>query len=174
MTIPDFSRYDAYVDQHFYAWVEELRVLCAEPTLAGQGVGIERGVELVLSLLEPLGARTEVVPIEGAPPVVLAELGRGDRTLLLYNHYDVQPPEPLDLWDSPPYAGDVRDGNFYARGVADDRGDFISRIFAIRAYQATMGDLRLRLRWFVEGEEEVGSPNLEPAIRANSQKLEAD
>lgn len=173
--IPDFSQYDAYIDQHFDQMVNELRDFCASPTLAGQSLGLEEGVEAVWALLEPLGAHIDVAPVgDGAPPVVLAELGRGDRTLLLYNHYDVQPPEPLDLWESPPYAGDVRDGKFYARGVADDRGDFISRVFAIRAYQATMGDLPLRLRWFVEGEEEVGSPNLEPAIRANSQKLEAD
>src|SRR5687768_8905149 len=174
MRTPDFSRYDAYVDQHFDAWVEELRVLCAEPTLAGQGVGIERGVELVLGLLEPLGARTEVVPIEGAPPVVLAELGTGDRTLLLYNHYDVQPPEPLDLWESPPYAGDIRNGRFYARGVADDRGDLLSRVLAIRTYLATVGDLPLRIRWLIEGEEEVGSPHIAPVVESHADALRAD
>ncbi|MEO5952080.1 MAG: M20/M25/M40 family metallo-hydrolase, partial [Chloroflexia bacterium] len=91
-----------------------------------------------------------------------------------YNHYDVQPPEPLELWDSPPYAGDVRDGKFYARGVADDRGDFLSRVLAVRAYKAAVGELPLKLRWLVEGEEEVGSPNLAPAVTENAADLQAD
>jgi acetylornithine deacetylase/succinyl-diaminopimelate desuccinylase-like protein len=78
------------------------------------------------------------------------------------------------LWESPPYAGDIRDGRFYARGVADDRGDFLSRVLAVRAYQATMGDLPLRLRWLVEGEEEVGSPHLEPVVKQHAAELQAD
>jgi acetylornithine deacetylase/succinyl-diaminopimelate desuccinylase-like protein len=171
---PDFAAYDRYVDKHFDSFVEELRRFCSQPTLALQGIGLEEGVKLVQGALEPLGAHTQVVPLDGAPPVVLAELGSGDKTLLFYNHYDVQPPEPLELWDSPPYAGDVRDGRFYARGVADDRGDLLSRILAIRAYKATIGDLPLRLRWLIEGEEEVGSPNLEPVVREHADALRAD
>jgi acetylornithine deacetylase/succinyl-diaminopimelate desuccinylase-like protein len=106
--------------------------------------------------------------------VVLAELGAGERTLLLYNHYDVQPPEPLDLWVTPPYSGDVRDGRFYARGVADDRGDLLSRVLAIRAYKATIGELPLRIRWLIEGEEEIGSPNLAAAVEEHAEALRAD
>ena len=129
---------------------------------------------LVQGLVEPLGARTRVALIGDDPPVVLAELGAGERTLLMYNHYDVQPPDPLDLWESPPYAGEVREGNFYARGVADDRGDFMARVLAIRAYKATIGELPLRLRWLVEGEEEIGSPHLAPVVERHAQDLRAD
>ncbi|MDQ6693346.1 MAG: M20/M25/M40 family metallo-hydrolase [Chloroflexota bacterium] len=173
-SLHDFTGYDAYIDKHFDSMIEELRRFCSSPTLAGQRIGMEEGVAAVRALLEPLGARTSVVPAGDAPPVVLAELGKGKRTLLFYNHYDVQPPEPLELWTSPPYAGDVRDGIFYARGVADDRGDFLSRVLAIRAYQATIGDLPLRLRWLIEGEEEVGSPNLGPVVEAHAAELQAD
>ena len=124
------------------------------------------------ALLEPIGAKVNAVPIgDGAPPVVLAEVGSGERALLLYNHYDVQPPEPLDLWVSPPYSGEVRNGKFYARGVADDRADFLSRVLAVRAYQATVGELPLRLRWLVEGEEEIGSPHLAPAVAQHAANL---
>ncbi|HEX9987554.1 MAG TPA: M20/M25/M40 family metallo-hydrolase [Chloroflexia bacterium] len=174
MIAADFEAYDQYIEQHFDEMVQELRDFCAQPTLAGQRIGVEEGVVLVRGLLEGVGARTLPVPAGDAPPVVLAELGSGERTLLMYNHYDVQPPEPLELWDSPPYAGDVRDGNFYARGVADDRGDFLSRVLAIRAYKATIGDLPLRLRWLVEGEEEVGSPNLAPVVGEHADDLRAD
>jgi acetylornithine deacetylase/succinyl-diaminopimelate desuccinylase-like protein len=177
MTAPsgtDFAAYDQYIEQHFDSFVEELRRFCSQPTLAGQRVGLEEGVKLVQDALEPLGARTQVVPLNGPPPVVLAELGSGDKTLLFYNHYDVQPPEPLELWDSPPYAGDVRDGRFYARGVADNRGDLFSRVLAIRAYKATIGELPLRLRWLIEGEEEIGSLHLGPVVREHADSLEAD
>lgn len=171
----DFEAYDSYIEQNFDAMIEELRHFCSKPTLAGQGVGLEDGVALVREALEPLGATVKIAPLgEGTPPAVLAELGGGERTLLFYNHYDVQPPEPLELWDSPPYAGDVREGSFYARGVADDRGDLLSRILAIRAYQATIGDLPLRIRWLVEGEEEIGSPNLAKAVREHADDLRAD
>ena len=170
----DFGAYDAYIERNFEAMVEELRHFCSQPTLAGQGIGLEEGVALVREALEPLGASVKVVPIGGGPPVVLAELGSGERTLLLYNHYDVQPPEPLELWESPPYAGDVREGRFYARGVADDRGDLLSRVLAIRAYKATVGDLPLRIRWLIEGEEEVGSPHLGPIATAHAEELRAD
>jgi acetylornithine deacetylase/succinyl-diaminopimelate desuccinylase-like protein len=174
MPTPDFTRYDSYIDSQFDSWVEELRAFCAEPTLAALGIGFERGVELLRGLLEPLGASITEVPVEGAPPVVLAEIGSGERTLLLYNHYDVQPPEPLELWESPPYAGEIRNGRMYARGVADDRGDLLSRVLAIRAYREAFGELPMRIRWFIEGEEEVGSPHIAPVIEAHADKLQAN
>lgn len=171
----NFTKYDTYIDEHFDSMVQELRTFCSTPTLAGQRIGLKEGVAAVRTLLGDIGATTTTAPTAGGgPPVVLGEMGSGERTLLLYNHYDVQPPEPLDLWDSPPYAGDIRDGRFYARGVADDRGDFLSRVLAVRAYQATVGDLPLRLRWLVEGEEEVGSPNLAPVVEEHADELKAD
>src|SRR5438552_7119519 len=96
-----FEAYDQCIEEHFDEMVKELRAFCSTPTLAGQRIGLEEGVASVRSLLEPLGAKTNVVPVEeGGPPAVLAELGSGPRTLLMYNHYDVQPPEPLELWES--------------------------------------------------------------------------
>src|SRR5947207_929339 len=159
MPDPDFRAYDAYIAGHFDAFVDEFRAFCAQPALAGQRVGLAETTALVQDKLAAIGAQSFVVDVPEGAPAVLAELGSGPRTLLLYNHYDVQPPEPLELWDSPPFAGEIRDGKFYARGVADDRGDLLARIQAVRAYQATRGPLPLRLRWLVEGEEEVSSPH---------------
>src|SRR4029078_7435709 len=165
-----FAEYDSYIDAHFDELVVELREFCAQPALAGQGIGIAESVEMVRRKLVQIGATVDVVAVpDGGAPVILGEMGAGPRTLLMYNHYDAQPPEPLELWDSPPYAGDVRDGKFYARGVADDRGDLTSRVMAIRAYKATIGELPLRVRWLIEGEEEIGSPNLAPAVKANAE-----
>ena len=107
-------------------------------------------------------------------PVVFAEIGEGPKTLLSYGHYDVQPPEPLDLWESDPFEPTVRDGGLYARGVADDKADVLSRIQALRLYIEEHGPLPFKLKFLIEGEEEVGSPNLAPFVRANAELLSAD
>ena len=101
-------------------------------------------------------------------PVVYAEIGSGEATLLSYGHYDVQPPEPLELWESDPFEPTVRDGGLYARGVADDKGDVLARIQALRLYIEEHGPLPFKLKFLIEGEEEVGSPNLAPFVRANA------
>src|SRR5215203_4570527 len=92
----------------------------------------------VAGKLEEAGAEASVMETEGHP-VVYAEIGSGDATLLSYGHYDVQPPEPLDLWESDPFGPTVRDGGLYARGVADDKADVLSRIQALRLYIEELG-----------------------------------
>ncbi|MEA3459819.1 MAG: M20/M25/M40 family metallo-hydrolase [Chloroflexota bacterium] len=77
-------------------------------------------------------AEVRLIPVDDGPPVVFAEMGEGERTLLIYNHYDVQPPEPLDEWGSPPFEPTVRKGKLFARGVADDKGDLTARIQGIK------------------------------------------
>ena len=79
---------------------------------------------------------------------------------MIYNHYDVQPPDPLDEWLSPPFEPQARDGKLYARGVSDNKGDLVARLAAIRIYQETVGPLPLRVLYIIEGEEEIGSPFL--------------
>jgi acetylornithine deacetylase/succinyl-diaminopimelate desuccinylase-like protein len=170
----DYAAYDAFINEHFDDFIVELREFCAQPALAGQKIGLAESGEMVRGKIEGIGGSVEFVPIPDGSPVILGELGAGPRTLLMYNHYDVQPPEPLELWLSPPYAGAIRDGSFYARGVADDKGDLLARAQAIRAYLATRGPLPLRLRWLIEGEEEIGSPHLAPVAQAQADKLRAD
>ncbi len=102
------------------------------------------------------------------------EIGDGPRTLLVYDHYDVQPADPLDQWESGPFEPQTRDGKFYARGVADDKGNLIGRIQAVEAYLATCGKLPLKIKWVLEGEEEVGSPHLASFAAENSALLAAD
>ncbi|RME42912.1 MAG: M20/M25/M40 family metallo-hydrolase, partial [Chloroflexi bacterium] len=97
--------------------------------------------DLVAGRLRRLGAAPQLIATEGAPPVVYAELGDGPGTLLIYNHYDVQPPEPLELWETDPFEPTIRDGKLYARGVADNKGSMLARMQAVEAWLEIMGDL---------------------------------
>jgi acetylornithine deacetylase/succinyl-diaminopimelate desuccinylase-like protein len=107
--------------------------------------------------------------------VVLGErAGRSDRTLLIYNHYDVQPPEPLELWTSPPFEPTRRDGKLFGRGVSDDKGHLVARLLAIDALLAERRELPCRIKFIVEGEEEVGSVHLPEFIRQHRERLAGD
>ena len=135
--------------------------------------GFRECAEWVRRKLEEAGAEARLIETDGHP-VVYAEIGTGERTLLSYGHYDVQPPEPLELWESEPFEPTVRDGSLYARGVADDKGDVLARIQALRLYIEEHGQPPFKLKFLIEGEEEVGSPNLADFVRANKELLAAD
>ena len=152
-----------------------LEQLCRQPSVAAQNLGIEDMAAMVETLLIGAGFSTQHLYAEGAPPAIYGELrGRSSYTLLLYNHYDVQPAEPLNLWHSPPYEPTIRDGKFYARGAADNKGEIASRLAAIRALRATYGELPITLRWIIEGEEEIGSPHFEAIASKYADLLRAD
>lgn len=154
------DKFNAYVDANAGRFIAELQEVCRQPSISAQNVGLEETARMVLERLKQVGAEARLLQVEGAPPVVYGELGRGPRTLLIYNHYDVQPPEPLELWESDPFDPQIRQGAIYARGVADNKGNLMARLQAIEAWQATQGELPLRVKFVFEGEEEVGSPHL--------------
>ena len=165
----------SYLDQHMNEVQTLLEQLCRQPSIAAQGVGIAEMAGLMESLLQAEGFSTQRLYAEGAPPAIYGELrGRSPYTLLLYNHYDVQPAEPLDLWHSPPFEPTVRDGKLYARGVADNKSEIVARLLAIRALRAVYGELPITLRWIIEGEEEVGSPHFEAIAAKYAPLLQAD
>ena len=112
-------------------------------------------------MLGGVGAEVRQVDTRGGYPIVYGEIaGRSPKTLSFYNHYDVQPAEPLDLWESDPWAAEIRDGRIWARGAADNKGNIAARVAAVDAYRQVRGELPLRVKFIVEGEEEVGSPHL--------------
>lgn len=169
------SHTDEYIDQHVDATLEDLKQLCAVPSVAARGQGLQEGAELVASLLRERGFDARVMPVQGGPPAVYAERGgQTDRTLLFYNHYDVQPAEPIELWDSPPFEGTLRDGSFYARGASDDKGHIACRLAAIDAVLAADGELPCRVKFLVEGGEEISSPGIPDFIRSNAELFSAD
>lgn len=170
----DFAPIDKHIQDHLDASIAELSALVAQPSIAAQNLGMEACARMVGAMLERRGFRVELSSA-GGPPVVVAErAGRSDRTLLIYNHYDVQPPEPLELWTSPPFEPALRDGKLFGRGVSDDKGHLVSRLLAIDALLASNGELPCRIKFIVEGEEEVGSVHLPEFIRANRERLAGD
>jgi acetylornithine deacetylase/succinyl-diaminopimelate desuccinylase-like protein len=165
----------AYLEQHPHEAQDLLEQLCRQPSIAAQNVGIAETADLVENLLRGAGFRTQRLQVEGAPPAIYGELrGRSPYTLLLYNHYDVQPAEPYDLWHSPPFEPTVRDGKLFARGASDNKAEIASRLAAIRALRATQGELPITLRWIIEGEEEIGSPHFEALAAKYAALLQAD
>ena len=170
----DFAAADRFLEDRLDASLAELSRLVAQPSVAAQGLGMEACAGLVARMFEARGFAAEILPT-GGPPVVVAErAGTSDRTLLVYNHYDVQPPEPLELWTSPPFEPARRDGRLYGRGVSDDKGHIVARLHALDALLAVDGELPCRVKFVIEGEEEVSSVHLPEFVRRNAKRLAAD
>ena len=152
----------AHIETHADEYLNRLRRACAQPSVSAKGEGLDEMAELAADMLRGTGLSVELVPTEGAPVVLGRMSGRGDRTLLVYNHYDVQPVDPLDEWTTHPFEPEVRDGLFCARGAADNKGAIVARVCALEAYLAHRDTLPVDIVWVIEGEEEVGSPYLGP------------
>lgn len=163
-----------YIDGHVDGTIARLQAFCRQPSIAAQGVGMAEMAELARRTFEQAGAQVELVPTAGYPVLLARFGGSGSKTLMFYNHYDVQPPEPLELWDNPPFAAEVRDGRLFARGVADNKGNLVARLAAVEAWQAVRGRLPLSVLFVVEGEEEIGSPNLGSFAAQHREALAAD
>jgi len=168
------ARIDERINETLEYWIEQLGRLCAQPSISAQRLGIDECADLTATMLREEGFTAEILPTGGSPIVFGECSGRSDRTLLFYNHYDVQPPEPLELWNTPPFTLTRVGDGLYARGVSDDKGQLITRMAATAAVRDVLGELPLRIKYFVEGEEEVGSPNIPGAINAYKDKFAAD
>lgn len=164
----------AYIDDHLEETIKRLQAFCRQPSISAQGVGMAEMAELVRCTLEEAGAQATLMPTAGYPVVVGRFEGASPKTLMFYNHYDVQPPEPLELWDSPPFDAEIRDGHLYARGVADNKGNLVARLAAVEAWRAVRGELPLNILFVVEGEEEIGSPNLGSFAQDQIEEIRAD
>ena len=170
----DLSDLYAWIDEHATDAVAMLQTLVRQPSVAAQNVGMAETAVLVEGLLAGAGVPARQIATGGYPVVYGEAPGRADRTLLFYNHYDVQPADPLDLWVSDPWAGGIRDGRIWARGVSDNKGNIAARIAAIQAWRAVRGELPLTVKFVIEGEEEIGSPNLGPFAEAHRDLIDAD
>jgi len=161
------------------SYVQELAEFVRIPSVSTDekhGGDIAAGAEWLAERVRRAGVPdVRIMPTAGHPVVV----GRwhaapGAPTVVIYGHYDVQPPEPLELWNSPPFEPEVRDGKLYGRGASDDKAGVLSALYAVEASAAATGAPPLNVTFMFEGEEEVGSPNLVPFIRENKELFEAD
>jgi len=165
----------ARVDAQKGEYLRRLQDLCRQPSIAARGIGLAETAAKVSALMTSAGIRSRMVQIQGGAPVVVGEVkGKTARTLMLYNHYDVQPPDPVDQWESDPFGAEIRDGKLYARGAADNKGSLVAHICAVEAVLEELGELPVGVRFIVEGEEEIGSVTLPQFAREHRELLAAD
>jgi len=168
-----------YVDQNKDRYLSELKDLLAIPSVSTKkehAADIQRCAHWVADHMRNVGLQNvQIFPTAGHPVVYADWLGApGKPTVLLYGHYDVQPPEPLELWTSPPFEATIRGENLYARGSADDKGQVFIHLKSIEAYLKNVGSLPINLKLLIEGEEEIGSEHLEPFVKEHKDLLKAD
>ena len=170
----DYKKIDSYLYKNFNKSISELSTYVAQPSISAQNIGLKECAQLVKEMLIARGFKARVMETEGAPVVYAERKGKSDKTLLIYNHYDVQPPEPLELWESPPFEPSLRGDKLYGRGVSDDKSHLTARLFAIDAILDTDGDLPCNIKFIIEGEEETSSVHLHDFIKQNIPLLKAD
>jgi len=166
-----FDHVDRERDNSVYRLLDYLR----HPSISAHNIGIQDVADRLVGMLTAMGLETTAIPTAGHPMVVARWSGAPGRpTVLLYGHYDVQPPEPLEAWTTPPFEPVIRDGRIFARGVADNKGQHLAQILAIEAHLKVHGRLPCNVILLLEGEEEVGSPHIAEFIRVHRDTLRAD
>lgn len=167
-----------YCDDHQDAYLNELKEWIAIPSISADPAfkpDVRRCCERLVERMNEIGLSTRVLDTGGNPLAYGAWLNApGKPTVLIYGHYDVQPVDPVDLWESPPFEGRVRNGKIYGRGAVDDKGQVLMHLAAIEAHLRTRGTLPVNIKVVVEGEEEIGSPNFESALARYKDELAAD
>ncbi|MBX5466461.1 MAG: dipeptidase [Firmicutes bacterium] len=168
----------AYLDRERRRHLEELMEFLRFPSVSTESAhrqDVARCAEWLAMRMRQAGLKAAVYPTGGHPVVVGRAAAGSDRpTVLVYGHYDVQPVDPLDQWRHPPFAPVVEDGYLWARGASDDKGQFFLSVIAAEAWLQAVGALPVNVVWVCEGEEEIGSPHLEPWLRAHRHELTAD
>src|SRR5215831_9230723 len=173
------SATDLFVDQNRARLLDELKELVRIPSISTapeHSCDVQRAAEYVANALRSAGMENvEIIPTAKHPLIYADWLhAPGKPTVLCYGHYDVQPADPLELWTSPPFEPTERDGNLYARGTADDKGQMYMHVKAIEALRAANGSLPVNVKFLVEGEEEVGGASIAKHVAEHPEKLRAD
>lgn len=168
-----------YIGDELHRSTEEILDFLRIPSVSAKSendADTRHAAEWLQGRLSDAGLQAEIIDTPGHPIVLGEWRGAGEDapTILVYGHYDVQPAEPLELWDSPPFQPEFREGRLYARGVADDKGQLYLHVKAAEAHLKAGDGLPVNLIVLAEGEEEVGSTNLVPFVEANSDRLACD
>lgn len=180
------STIKAAVDSEMGSLISDLQSLIRQPSISARRQGLSECADLVLHVMTKAGIKSELLAIcgdgenqaEAVAPAVYGEVkskaNPGGRTILFYNHYDVQPEEPLEFWRNEPFGAKIESNYIYGRGSADDKGELMTRIKAVECFLKSTGDVPCNIKFIVEGEEEVGSPNIRKYLSKYKQKLAAD
>ena len=168
-----------YINSHRATYVEELKQFLRIPsisTLAEKKPDMKTAAEFVAGKLRSAGMQNaKIIETKGHPLIYADWLNApGKPTVLIYGHYDVQPVDPINLWDSPPFEPTIKDGKIYARGATDDKGQMYIHIKTVEAFMKTRGSLPLNVKFIIEGEEEIGSGNLEEFVNKNQDLLKCN
>src|ERR671923_161493 len=162
--------------QRFLSELKDLLRIPSISTLPEHKSDVQRAAEFIASELRRVGMdNVEIIPTSGHPLVYADWLhAPGKPTVLCYAHYDVQPPDPLNEWTTPPFEPTERNQNLYARGAVDDKGQMYMHVKAVEALMKSDGKLPLNLRFLIEGEEEVGGESIAKFVREHPARLKAD
>jgi acetylornithine deacetylase/succinyl-diaminopimelate desuccinylase-like protein len=166
---------ERYIDKNMAALIFDLQKLIRQPSVSAKNLGLEECARLVVKIMKKSGIRAEILRLgKDIPPAIYGEIvsrKNPNKTILFYNHYDVQPEEPVELWHDPPFSGKRKGNKIYGRGSADDKGELITRIKAVEAFLKTTGDVPCNIKFLVEGEEEIGSMHIENYLKRYQKKL---
>lgn len=172
---PDLSGIFAYIDNNAQVFLARLIDYLRHPSISAYGEGIAETANYIADVMRRMGLSVRIMPTSGWPMVLGEYHVRPDApTVLLYGHYDVQPPEPLEEWLSPPFEPTMRSGRLYARGVGDNKGQHFAQLLALETLLTCQGTLPCNVKFLLEGEEEVGSPHMPEFVQAHRDELKAD
>ncbi len=167
-----------WVDANIGELVSDLQSLIQQPSISAKNEGIEDCAKLVTKILKQSGIKSHILRLKkGIAPVVFAEVNskkNPTKTLLFYNHYDVQPVEPIELWTDKPFSGKIKGNKIFGRGASDDKGELITRIKAVQAFLKTNGDVPCNIKFLIEGEEETGSEHIDNYLKKYKKKFSCD
>lgn len=166
------------VDENIEELVSDLKVLIRQPSVSAKNEGIEECAKLVARILKKSGIKPQILRLrKGIAPIVFGEVRskkNPNKTLLFYNHYDVQPAEPFELWTNKPFSGKRIGNKIFGRGASDDKGELITRIKAVEAHLKINNDVPCNVRFVIEGEEEIGSSHIENYLKKFKTKFSCD
>lgn len=164
-----------HIDTHADSFVARVMDYVRHPSISAHDIGIREVAGMLVTHLDGLGFDAELVETPGHPFVLgTLNVDPAKPTVLLYGHYDVQPPDPLEAWVSPPFEPEIRDGRIWARGIGDNKGQHFAQLLAIETHLKVHGHLPCNIIFLLEGEEEIGSPQIADFVRQNADRLQAD
>ncbi|MDI3410918.1 M20/M25/M40 family metallo-hydrolase [Bacillus sonorensis] len=156
-------------------YLQQLFILLRQKSISTQNIGITECAKLLKNMMEEAGISSRLIETKGHP-VVYGEYIKHEQayTMLIYGHYDVQPPEPVEEWVTPPFEPSIRDGRIYGRGAGDNKGQLMAQLLAFQTYRDAFGELPINVKFVLEGEEEKGSVNLPAFVEEHKELLKAD